>query len=292
MKSGEMDDIIANIRYDPRLASYKTFFDHQWAKDIRKLVSGTKLEPPVDSLTFHWKSVANAHLMPWLIADSLKGWAKGFLLAHNPTAVQVVGVVQQKIQRKLDNEAGKAISRRGKKRVIAIVKSIAKDVLDQGTAAKQAAARNIRSTDIWSALIGHHEFVFSICGSQRLCYAGIYFAYENFVRQCTSLATSKPESYYQNDFTMQRQDMVAVFGKECVENHIADERVNIARLVRNALVHGGGRISDELRKISHGLEVEDDVLQIMAPDTSNLFQQLKTRAFKLAELAVKLPAIK
>ena len=63
-ESMSMDEIIAHVRVDDRLASYETFFDHQWAKDIRKLASGTKLAPVVDSLTFHWKSVANAHLEP------------------------------------------------------------------------------------------------------------------------------------------------------------------------------------------------------------------------------------
>ncbi len=53
-----MDDIIANARFDDTLASYETFFDHQWAKNIGNLVAGTKLESPVDFLRMHWKFVA------------------------------------------------------------------------------------------------------------------------------------------------------------------------------------------------------------------------------------------
>lgn len=280
-----MDDIIAKVRFDDRLASYETFFDHQWAKDIRKLVSGTRLEPPVDSLTFHWKSVANAHLMPWLITESLRNWARGFLLAHPPAGVQLV----EAIQRRLVSELGDAVSRRCKKTLSAAVDRMARDVLAKGATAKEAAAGGIRSTDIWSEFIDQPEFVLSICGSQRLCYAGVYFAYENFVRQCTSLATGTDEVEYRNGFTKQREDMENVFGKPTTDC-VADKYVNNARLVRNALVHAGGRISDELRRISHGLAVEDGVLQIMATDTSKLSEQLKSRASKLAEQAVKLPA--
>ena len=99
-------DVIAKIRIDERLESYRTFFDHQWANDILTLVAGTRLEPRVDALTIHWKSVANAHLMPWLVTEALKNLAEGYVLADRPFAVQLVDVMKLR----LVNEIGNALS--------------------------------------------------------------------------------------------------------------------------------------------------------------------------------------
>lgn len=283
-----MGDVIANIRIDERLESYRTFFDHQWAKDILKLVAGTKLEPQVDSLTIHWKSVANAHVMPWLVTEALKNLAEGYVLAGTPFAVQLVDVMKLR----LANEIGDALPPRHKKIVKAAVDRVAEDVRATSAVAKEDAATRMRSTDIWAEFSRHPEFGMSIWGSQRLCYAGVYFGYESFVRACASLAIGKPTS---DDWTRSGEllrDLKAVFGEQIVNDYVADRTVNVARLVRNALVHHGGKVTEELRHISHGLAVEDGVLQIMAPDTSKLFDQLKGRALKLAQRAVELPAIK
>src|SRR5207253_2041712 len=62
-----------NIKIDPRVDSYKTFFDHAWARKLDELVAGSKLAEPVFSLCINWKAAANTHLMPWLKVGNLKG---------------------------------------------------------------------------------------------------------------------------------------------------------------------------------------------------------------------------
>jgi hypothetical protein len=282
-----MAEIIAHVRVDSELASYQTFFDHQWAKDIHKLVRNTKLMPVVDSLTLHWKSVADAHLMPWLVTKSLSGFAAGFLKARPPVTVEVVGA----LQRKLVSELGDAIPRRAQKALKAAVERIAMNTRQAAVKAVEVTRSRYRPADIWAELFALPEFQLSLLGSQRLCYAGVYFGYENFVRQCTSLATGVAETEYQDSFSAMRNGMETAFGHD-VTGYVVDKDVNVARHVRNALVHAGGRISDSLREIPHGLVVEGDVLQIVAADTAKLFHQLKARAFALAEQAVTLPAIK
>ncbi len=225
--------------------------------------------------------------MPWLITESLRKSVLGFLTGYRPVGVRLA----EAMQIRLLNELGDILPRRSKKALRAAIDNLTSNVLADDARVKQAVARGVRSADIWSDLIDQPEFVLSICGSQRLCYAGVYFAYENFVRQCTSLATGTDEVEYHNNFTKQEEDMRMVFG-DTTTDRVADQQVNIARLVRNALVHAGGRIGNELRKIPHGLALENDVLQVMAPDTSRLFGQLKMRASVLAERAVALPVFR
>ena len=70
---------LTNIKLDPRIVAYKTFFDHGWAREISDLVHGTKFHDPIVSLCVNWKSIANSHVMPWLMVQSLKGFWEGFV---------------------------------------------------------------------------------------------------------------------------------------------------------------------------------------------------------------------
>ena len=63
--------------------------------------------------------------------------------------------------------------------------------------------------------------------------------------------------------------------------------IEIARLVRHALVHNGGRLTPPLKGRKHALMVEADEIQIMAPDTTELFGHLKLAASRLAGRAVE-----
>jgi len=283
-----MSKVIAKIGIDEQLESYRTFFDGQWADDIFEVVAGTRLEPEVDLLVVHWKSVANAHAMPWVATESLRNYGRGCVGARTPFAVELVDAMKLR----LTDAIGKDLSRHKKNIVDAAVDSVASDVLARSAVAKGVAASGVRSSDIWAYFIGHYEFQMSVWGSQRLCYAGVYFGYESFVRACASLATNRPSSDNWTKGGTLVKNLKTVFGEQIVKQCITDQPVQIARLVRNALVHNAGKVTEELGHISHGLAVQDGVLQIMAPDTSGLFRQLKGRALALAQKAIELPGIK
>jgi len=87
------------------------------------------------------------------------------------------------------------------------------------------------------------------------------------------------------------RDAGRAFGSKVAADCLTSPPVMIARLVRNALAHDGGRETVHLKGMSHGLAVEQGVLQIMAPDTRELFNRLKRRALKLVRRAVALPSL-
>jgi sugar phosphate isomerase/epimerase len=55
----------------------------------------------------------------------------------------------------------------------------------------------------------------------------------------------------------------------------ADQTVNAARLVRNALAHHGGKETDQLKKVSHGVDILDGVLQVMPADWPQHIKKLQ-----------------
>jgi hypothetical protein len=87
-------------------------------------------------------------------------------------------------------------------------------------------------------------------------------------------------------------DAKAAFGEATADYCLTDQAVEAARLVRNALAHNGGRVTDELKTVSHGIDIVDQLLQVMPDDNRKLFDALKKRAFKLAETALTLPQTK
>jgi hypothetical protein len=66
------DEIIENIRFDDRLESYESFYDHDWAKKFDALTRGTPLAKQAGSLGANWKAAANTHRMPWLMMEFIK----------------------------------------------------------------------------------------------------------------------------------------------------------------------------------------------------------------------------
>ena len=68
---------------DVRMDSYRSFFDHAWAKDVMDLSSGTEISTAVFDLCAMWRAAANTHVMPWLMMQQFKAFAKGMVESIN-----------------------------------------------------------------------------------------------------------------------------------------------------------------------------------------------------------------
>jgi hypothetical protein len=137
---------------------------------------------------------------------------------------------------------------------------------------------------------GGSELHLSIWGSQRIVYGAVYHAYENFVSRCVGLARNEPD-YRSPNIKALHSDATAALGGTTADYCLTDQTVDAARLVRNALAHLGGKETDQLKKVTHGVDVVDGVLQVMPEDNRRLFDALKDRVFKLAETALGLPQL-
>ena len=163
------------------------------------------------------------------------------------------------------------------------LRDIIERIRDEIEAKSEDAPFRFDRNSAWSQHFGHSEFRLSIIASQRLCYGGLYFAYESFIVECYKLLSGKP--HYQTGGKT-KQDFTSVFGEIVCDRCWSDDHVVDARLVRHALVHAGGRITNALKQRNLSITIIDSEIQITATDTADLFKLLKTRALQLAEITL------
>jgi hypothetical protein len=78
------------------------------------------------------------------------------------------------------------------------------------------------------------------------------------------------------------RDAKCLVTPEAFSECISDARIDIARLVRNAIAHHGGRETSELTGKPHGIQVVDGELQVLPEHVRRLFALLANAAFRLA----------
>ena len=272
--------------YDSRLDSYKSFFDHEWFGKITDETQGTSLYQPVFDLSVAWRFTANTHVMPWIMTDMVKHAIEMNVNTAEPFGKRFIGAARDKLVERMRGSLRNMQRKQLQDELNLIYSEIT---------AVYATPELLAPDEMWQHLLRNQEFQFALAGSQRLCYGAIYYAYEDFLARCVGLA--RGESDYRMPRRSQFQnDLTAAFGNALCDQCWCDTEVSLARAARHALVHNGCRVTDEftaaLKKASRSLQVCDDEIQIMAPDTTNLFQLLKDRVTQLIGAARQHPNIK
>jgi hypothetical protein len=262
-----------NIVIDPHLDSYRTFFDHGWARQMMELAEGSVLDGPVFDLCVAWRGAANTHYLPWLMMESMKSFAEGLSLTHEPLGAKLLAAMKLR----LSAEMGDSLRLMQRQQLDQAIQRIGTEV----QAALEKERVEFDTEFMWQRYLDNSEFQFSLWGSQRLCYGAVYYAYEDFLLRTYKLAMG--QAAYQirrDDFS---KDFGTAFGVSLRDYCWSDPAVHVARLTRHALVHNGGRVTDKLSRQKHNLRVEGGELQIMPSDTKALFDLLKDRAFSLTK---------
>ena len=252
--------------------SYKSFFDHEWFEQRMDETRGTVLHQPVFDLGAAWRSAANTHALPWLLATMVQGATEMNLNTTEPFGKKYVADVKDVLVGRMGDSLRNMQRKRMQQELDAIYEETSKI-----TVAAEAAAPDM----MWQSFLGNSEFRFALVGSQRLCYGAVYYAYEDFVTRCIGLAKGKTDYrlFRQRDI---QKEIIAEFGSTVCDQCWDHPVVNLARVTRHALVHNGCRVTDEFKEAvkaaKYPFVVEDDEIQIMAPDTTTLFRLLKDRA--------------
>lgn len=279
------DEINQTLLIDERLDSYKTIFGHQWSRGILEIAEGTKLDNPLMTLFASWRAAANTHTMPWLFIHSLHHLWHG-AAKHQGLTTRFVGAMSEAIPKRMTGK----ITRTQQQKLTQAVKDIADDI--------RRAWENDPDTEmepdvLWKDYLtmpAGWEFKMAIWGSQQLIFGSLFFAFEHFVT--TVVGIGKGTANYHPRWTKLVADAKALFDPVdptlipyCLEGQF----IEITRLTRNCLAHRGGRISEELANIAHGLPVLDGVIQITAPCNEQCIRRLEKRVAKLVEAALNLP---
>lgn len=258
-------------RIDPDFKSYETFFDLRWSRKINGIAEGTIADRIVLDLTLAWKGAGNTHRLPWLVVEMLRGFQSSFMKADDPVMMKLVRALLTTCEAVVgESMTDDAVEK--------LQKFLRSKVLEFGMQ-KQQLADEFDSKAVWDDFLTKSEFQISLWGSQRIVYGALYYAYEDFLIRCFKHATQS--SKYRIKREQFERDCERLFDRATLDSCWTDPRIQTARLIRNALVHNGGRLTSELRSKRHGIVIEDGELQIMAADTRALFDVLKIPALKL-----------
>lgn len=267
------------IRFDNNLDSYQGFFDHSWMKQLSILTIDSQLENATMALGASWKGASNVRRMPWLMMIGLKDAVENFSNYHQPIPIQVLSVLIEKIAKGLERNA---ITLIGSER-----RALIKEIQQIETELLQGRSKNPLEIDehhLWRQYLGQDEFLLCLWMSEINAYCSIYFAYENFL-----INAIKTLGKFENlrSIKLAVKKTTELFDNELTKILWKDETVKKARLIRNALVHNGGKITDELKRYSDQLLLEDGQIVIMPEQTNQLYSTLKDKITRFCQIAIR-----
>jgi hypothetical protein len=286
-------DIIDTPMIDPNLDSYKQFFDHKWSERMFKAVETSPLNDAICTLMVAWRSTNGAHMLPWLMAHSLKSFAvgegNGSLRYRASYSGEVVKGIVGKLESRMHHSL-KFDQRATLKRVVTKIEQEAHDAF-------KTAQSNVEFPlgEYWDFLTHASEFQFSILGTQRINYGSLFFAYEDFLANV--IRTKEPT--YSSKKPPIKDAFASHFGAPLRDYCWSHDEVDLAMLVRHALVHNGGRFGTALEKYKARFVdatgttapvlrddrfiVVDGKIQIVPGNMTYLFGVLKERVTKIVE---------
>jgi hypothetical protein len=275
------NQLTSEIQYDDRLDSYASFFDHAWAKAFYDASEATRLHKAAHDLCRDWKGIALASRMSWLMVISLEGFHAGFTQTNPAFSQRFMDAVGNWVA---DNGKLRNMARRA---ILAEVKKIGAQVQEE----MRVAGPPIDREKIWKEYLQVGEIPWALWASQRLAYGSLYYAYENFLQRAVGLGRGDDEyrAYKPADL---KRDFDILFGSVLTRECLDDPQIEIARCVRNALTHDGGRESGKLRALQHRIRVSKGQLQIFPEDVQSLFGFLKEKALNVANAAKLVAAFK
>lgn len=266
--------------FDTRLSAYKGFYYHDWGKQLLALTVNTSFDEQACDLCLAWKSTSHVFMMPWLTLSILEQFVIGYSSVDKPFYERLTAEFRNYVLR----HAGTALSPPQK----TLIANILTDLGQKVEVSKRQAAPPFDIQEAWSTFISNVDFASGLWGLQRICYVSVYHGYEDFLQRCVATATKDPD-YCARRSEQLRKTLNKTFGNALGDACLADKDVHTARLVRNALVHNGGRTDPIIDARKHQLRIVDNIIQIGPDDVRGLFELLKDKVTQLIKQALDMP---
>jgi hypothetical protein len=268
-----------SIMFDTRMESYGTFFKDDFgvrALNIAKECS--VLERPAFELIKSWRSASYAGALPSLLATQLKGFHDAY--TSEPSSAGMLKY-SERVLTKLRLELP-ALVENGE-----LCRAIQAKILDisvQLTEADRSLNLRLDAQSVWQDYLKENAFVMGVDATMRQTYLAIFGAYENFIISLLKIASNGQSVRVTNpDFVKRFRD---VFGN-LVQSAWLDARVNSAKLVRHALMHAGGSVTEDLKRIQKiPVMMNDDQLYVYPEHNLELYKLLQAPAFALLQSTV------
>lgn len=166
-----------------------------------------------------------------------------------------------------------------------LVRKIRQNLVTTAAGIRDATAGSRSELDAgvaWESFLSLEPFQMGLHSTMRLVYVAVYCAYENFLVRALSLGEggSKVRISDQNF----RQRFRKLFGST-TDTALTSEQMHRFRLVRNALVHAGGRLTPDLeeleKKSTLPVVAHDGALHIFPEHIRSLYHALREPALTI-----------
>ncbi len=132
--------------------------------------------------------------------------------------------------------------------------------------------------ELWANFLSLAPFQLGLSATMRLVLVSVYSAYENFVVRALSLAQGG-EQLRVTDRKF-ASGFRAAFGS-LYDRGLKDPRIAAYRLVRNAFMHNGGRVTPELEAVALPVVKYRGTLHVFPEHVKELYSLLKVPALEL-----------
>jgi hypothetical protein len=141
----------------------------------------------------------------------------------------------------------------------------------------------------WHEHLQSPVFQLYIWSSMRLCYQGVYNAYEDFVIQVIRAILEIPpqEGFRANDPRFKEvftKDLGPPLWDECWKG----KEIRDIKLIRHSLTHASGRMTPNMKEAGIKIEMVNGVIQILPHRIRELYQLLAPRAMKIIVKAAEM----
>jgi hypothetical protein len=265
-----MDEPDRHIHTDPDIAAYAGYMPEDWGENtINPIPEGTVLERLLMDLAMGWRCASYTAQMPVTSIRAMHAAALGRSKFVSPDSSivayseQIIAKLARRVPELVENSKLRA-------RLLSELVSIAAEFRERAEAVK----REFPIEPMWAEFRKEVGFEISLWASQRVAFVAFYNAYEAFIVDCLKVGTGRSQlrSTDKKPFNEAlRCGLSADISAPCWWHH----DINIARLVRHALSHNGGRETEDLKKQKHGIKLIGEELQIVPEDIHRMLRRLR-----------------
>lgn len=268
------------LKIDENLESYKGFHDSAWANKIADLVNKTKYQGVVENLIQTWRGASSARRLPFLLIMGLESILKSIIM-NIVTPDHYLEMLVEEIKNDV-NRLGLNMTFSDKQVLLSVLRSKKKSIEDRIMSVKDEKPF-ISSKDIWKQYLTESDFILSLWMSEMNAYCSIYFAYESLIVDSLSQLRREDESMHRTKRITSGKEIAKrltnIFGRTASNEYWEDREVNMARLIRHAIVHNGQKITVELERYRSVIPQIDGRIMITAKETNKLYDVLKNKSY-------------
>ncbi|MEL7500039.1 MAG: hypothetical protein AAFN77_20730 [Planctomycetota bacterium] len=272
MKS-QKEEPLKKVRVSVVREHYEMQLSSDWMqRKFDSMEANPALGDALFSLLAEWRAIAITGAMPAKIIDWLADYMNAYSNA-SPTKFACeakASLINQQILELVPELAGNDVLF---EKIISAIKKVTFEVQSTSDQLKIEINRD----RLWKDFLAHDDpsFPMMLYSSQRVCFVAYYNAYECFLvdvlKELSGSASLRMSNKKQiNPLIKEHFGGDDGFGK-CWGN----SELNIARLTRHSFAHAGGKLTEDLKKVKHGLIVQGGVIQIPVEYNIKLLQTLR-----------------